>query len=209
MSTRDRVPPPGIANPAPPPSSTRSARTSDMLSSAVWRRPSRSATLAFGSGCVLALTPSWLVMVPSWFTSTPRPWDVTVTVEGGAVRLMVTKLAGPYEWPTGSMAIVAMHLRRFSSEARKTSYLERVIPGPKIATGHPVLGCTQGAPGVIAAKPMVSDRTACGPGPAVGGVGMVRVVASSHCGAVNDPNAYVPAPTVDGSVLSKTCSVWV
>src|SRR3981081_3505082 len=102
-----------------------------------------------------------------------------------------------------------MHLRRFSSEARNTSYFERVIPGPNTATGQPPAGCVHGAPGVMSANPTVSDRAACGPVPAVGGVAIVRVVASSHCGPLNDPNTYVPAPPVDCTELSNTCSVCV
>src|SRR5215210_3783383 len=165
--------------------------------------------LALGSGWPLGCTPSWLVMSPSPFTSTLRPCEVTVTVPGGSVLVTVTKLLGPYACPTGSIEIVAMHLRRFSSEARNTSYFERVIPGPKIATGQPPAGCVHGAPGVMTANPTLSDRAACGPAPAVGGVAIVRVVASSHCGALNDPNAYVPAPPVACSELSNTCSACV
>src|SRR3984893_25757 len=101
----------------------------------------------------------------------------------------------------------AIPFLRFPSDARNTSYFERVMPGPKIATGQPPGG---GVPvGVTSANPTRSARTAVGPDPPVGGVGIVRELASSHWGASKAPNAYDPAFETAGRALSKTCSLCV
>src|SRR5260370_28714406 len=78
---------------------------------------------------------------------------------------MTATLAGPNEWPAGSVAMVAMPLAALRSAARKRSYLLRVKPGPKIATGHPPAGAVPaGTMSVKATRRLPIGLGGCGVG---------------------------------------------
>ena len=66
-----------------------------MLSSAVWRSPSRRPMLASGLGCSGVRTPSWSVIVPSPFWSRPRPKPEKRTVWGGTTVSTDASLRAP------------------------------------------------------------------------------------------------------------------
>ncbi len=171
----------------------RIARTSAMTSAAVWRSPSRSATAALGWGWGGAETPSRSVIVPSPSRSRPRPNPEKRTCPGGAMSVTPTSLFGPKACPTGSSDIVAMPSSALASAARNRSYFERVMPGPKIATGHPPSGV---APeGTMRVTPTSSNPVTCGAPLRVGVCGMVWSW-SSHDGDKNDPKAYKPASAI-------------
>ena len=82
-------------------------------------------------------------------------------------------LSGPKACPAGSVDRVAIPLAALKSAARKRSYLLRVKPGPKIATGQPPAGA--GPAGTIRVKP--TRWVPMGRGvPRVGTLGMIASV---------------------------------
>ena len=147
--------------------------------------------LASGFGCSGVRTPSWSVIVPSPLRSRPRPKPEKRTVWGGTTVSTDASLRGPKAWPTGSIAIVASPRSALRSAARKRSYFERVMPGPKIATGQPPAGLAPD--GTTSVKPISSEPVTFGAPLRVGVAGIARSFVS-HEGERKEPNAYWPTP---------------
>lgn len=92
----------------------------------------------------------------------------------------------PKPWPAGSIATVAIPRWALRSAARKTSNFDRLIPGPKIATGNPPAGL--GPEGTIIARPTRSAPRTFGCPRREATAGMVRF-ASSQDGERKEPKA--------------------
>ena len=100
--------------------------------------------------------------------------------------------------------MVAMPLRRFSSAARNTSYLERVTPGPNTATGQPPAGSGRAA----VTRGAAHEPHRAEPAGSTGGAARPprdRAVGPDPLRRPERPSATVPA-LADAGELSKTVS---
>ncbi len=108
-----------------------------MMSTFVWRRPSR---LPISEFAPTALTPSVESNVPFPFWSTARP-PAGRDRGGTPLRRTVYVPAGPKPCPTTLIAIVASPAcASEDATAHGAPFFESVKPCPKIATGQPPAG---------------------------------------------------------------------